>query len=71
MRRSEALTTWDIAEDFINRLERCRLCSCCHVLALQAIVKLLRLLMFPAFLSVCCYKVLILGLESVLVYVHV
>lgn len=71
LRRGEALTTWDIAEDLIDGLERRGLCSCCHLLTLQAIVEFLCLLMFAVLLSVCCYEILILGLEPVLVYLHV
>ena len=71
VRRGESLTTWDIAEDFIHGLERCRLCSCCHLLAFQAVIEFLGLLVFAALFSKCCYQVLILSLELVLIYMHV
>lgn len=71
LRRDEALTTWDIAEYFIHGLERCRLCSCCHLLALQAIIEFLCLLMFAALLAEGCHKILILSLEPVLVYLNI
>lgn len=70
-RRDEALPTWPIAEYFIYRVKGCRLRSCCHLLALQAIVEFLGLLMFAALLSECCHKTLVLSLEPVLVYLHV
>ena len=71
LRRDKGLATWDIAEDFIHGLERCRLCSCCHLLTLQAIIEFLCLLMFAAFFTECCHEILILNFEPILVYLHV
>lgn len=71
LRSDEALTAWDVAEYFVHGFEGCRLCSCCHLLALQAIIEFLCLLMFAALLSERCHEILIFNFEPVLVYLHV
>ena len=71
LRREESLTTRGIAQNFIYGLEGCRLCSCCHLFALQAVIEFLCLLMLAALLSECCHEILVLDLEPVLVYFHI